>query len=1152
MVGARAEIKAHAAARQQGAADPKVSAWVSANAGSGKTRVLIDRVARLLLEGTEPSRILCITYTKAAAAEMSTRLFQRLGNWSMASNEELTEELAELGVASLPGETLDKARRLFAGALETPGGLKIETIHAFCQRLIQRFPAEAKVPPNFEVIDEREAEGLLVQARAAVFHKVANDPVLAGAVGYALDTLGEHNFGEMLKDGMAKRGIFERFFAEARDNLTAIVRAQVGLGPEEDSDSVEAACHGDAACAESALLKAASALSAGGKRDAPRGSAMREYLVGANRSEHFEKYRAVFFSKEGTPRKTLADAAARDLFPEIDSVLAAESERIEFWDQKLRAARIADLSIACLQILTHIYVRYEQLKATRSALDYDDLIAKSLQLLKDSAYAWVHFKLDGGIDHVLIDEAQDTSPDQWQIVRGLTAEFFTLEAAGDSRARTIFAVGDQKQSIYSFQGADPAGFGKMRNHFETEVSASGRVWAPTELDISFRSVPEILMAVDKIFESEAMRAALTAEASFVRHVAERVGDRGLVELWSALEKPKKDDTKHKDWTAPVDVPNLAPERRLADRVAKQIRDFIDRGALVNSDDGKTLRAMSAGDVLILVRQRGAMFYEMQRALNRERLPVAGSDRMMLHDETAYHDLDALGRFCLSPSDDLALAEVLKGPFIEFSDEDLLQIAPLRKSSLWRALGETRGQQFVRAREWLEHALALARTLRPFEFFDRVLSGRVDQDTNARGRFAARLGRDATDTIGEVLNLALAYERNEPANLQGFLAFMATRADTIKRDMEKPEGRIRVMTVHGAKGLEAPIVFLVDTCSVPAAPKGKWLFGERVGSGAPVPLLRVKKDERDTVTGRLAQEEEEGQRKEYQRQLYVATTRARDRLYIAGVASQRAYTGSWHETVAASLGAMPGIQRIDRGEGEEILRLGGEPTGEMALPAIRVGESAVLRWLKRMPPVEHAPLRRTPSGLLPQEEAGLLAAPPLAASKDPFVRGLATHKLLQLLPDIAANERAQAARRLLATAAYSVLAEQKEEIIAEILSLLSDGKFVRVFGPGSRAEVPIAGVLQNTRGEPLIISGQIDRLLITDQEILIIDFKTNRPPAKAASDVPRAYVYQMAAYAELLKAALPGHKVSAALLYTAVPRLIEVDVEGIDVTQVTGL
>ncbi|HXZ68790.1 MAG TPA: double-strand break repair helicase AddA, partial [Alphaproteobacteria bacterium] len=1112
---------------------------------------LIDRVARLLLAGADPSRILCITYTKAAAAEMSTRLFARLGKWSMAGDATLIDELADLGGPPPAREALDEARRLFARALETPGGLKIETIHAFCQRLMQRFPAEAKVPPEFEVIDEREAEGLLAAARQSVFHHLAGDEALRDAIALALDASGEHNFGEMLKDGIVKRVAIERFFAAADDGegVAAHIRALLGLEAEQSYSNLERAIHAESDRFEDALRGAAAALSQGSDAEQERARAIVTYFESAERAEAFSDYNLAFFYKKGTRLKP----TSRMVRQHADACLTIEREcqRLEDWREKLNAAQIADLSIAALHILKRIFKDYEHLKSARRALDYDDLVAKALELLRNNAYAWVHFKLDGGIDHVLIDEAQDTSPDQWEIVRRLTAEFFALEAQSDERMRTMFAVGDQKQSIYSFQGADPSGFGRMRKHFEIETTRSGRSWAPTELEVSFRSAEEILGAVDKAFDTDEMRGALTAEASLVRHMAERVGERGLVELWPALKKEPKDESKHEDWTRPVDArPEAAPETLLSARVAKHIRAWLDRGTPLAAGAGEAARAIEPGDVLILVRQRGAMFYQMQRALNREGLPVAGSDRMMLHEETAYLDLDALARFCLMPADDLALAEVLKGPFIGLTDEDLLKLAPERKGSLWRALGEAAEVQFVAANRWLDHALDLSRRLRPYEFFESVLSGRVSEGDSARKNFVARLGRDAEDTIGEVLNLALEYERSEPASLQGFLAFMKTRADMIKRDMEKPDGRIRVMTVHGAKGLEAPVVFLIDTCSVPAAPKSKWMFGQGAGLEALVPVLRARKDERDPVTASLARDEEDRQRAEYHRQLYVAMTRARDRLYIAGVASPRAYAGSWHQTLTKTLEAMPGVERIGKGE-ETILRLGEEPQGEAARARPSTTARELPSWAFRMPLSERAPVRRTPSGLLPSEEAGLARMAPLSSGKDPFLRGSAIHKLLQLLPEMARERRAQAAMRLLSSAPYDALRDQHESIVAEVMRLFDDAEFARVFGPDSRAEVPIAGVLSGANGEQIIVSGQIDRLLVTPSEILIVDFKTNRPPAKSREDVPRAYHLQMAAYAQLLKAALPGRTVKAALLYTTIPRLISLDIEGIDVTQVTA-
>jgi len=685
---ARRSIKEAATLRQRRAADPAASAWVSANAGSGKTRVLTDRVARLLLAKADAARILCITYTKSAAAEMSKRLFGVLGAWSMAGDAKLQGALTALG-AELPTERLGEARSLFARALETPGGLKIETIHAFCQRVLQRFPVEGGVSPDFEVIDEGQADTLLAEARAEIFRTLssAENAALAPAIDLLLEGKGEFNFGEILSEGIKNRTKLEEFLNSVGDDeaLAKSVRGALGLEADEDLASIEAACIADPECSYADLRRMGEALKRGTAQEAQNGSKILAFVGANDRAAHLDDYRDIFFTDKGELRKRIANKATLDANPGLDAIIARETQRFEAWQIKRRKAKIADESIAALRILKRIFAHYEELKRSRGALDYDDLVMHTLDLLRRNSNAWVHYKLDGGIDHVLIDEAQDTSPDQWEIVRDLTGEFFALEAEATRRLRSIFAVGDQKQSIYSFQGADPRRFKTMSDHFGAAVSGSGRPWAPTELEISFRSATEVLRAVDAAFDSEAMRVALTAEASTVRHEAERIGEAGLVELWPAEKRIAREEDADRDWTRPVDERlESAPETKLANRIARRIRVWLEEGAPLAAS-GEAARAITPGDILILVRQRGALFYEMLRALNRARLPVAGTDRMVMREEAAFLDLDALGRFCLLPEDDLALAEVLKGPFIGLDDEDLLALAPARRGSLWRAL-----------------------------------------------------------------------------------------------------------------------------------------------------------------------------------------------------------------------------------------------------------------------------------------------------------------------------------------------------------------------------------------------------------------------------------------------------------------------------------
>lgn len=1135
--------------RQREAANAGASAWVSANAGSGKTRVLTDRVADLLLDVADPSRILCLTYTKAAAAEMSTRLFDMLGEWSTLDDAALAKALAATG-KTVDKARLPEARRLFAQALETPGGLKIETIHAFCQRVLQRFPVEADVPPDFSVLDDREAAGLADEAMRAILRGLggAAPDDLAHAFDRILAAKGEFGFRTIIENGIDDRRALEAFLAAhaAPGALEATVRGRLGLAPGETAEIVRGRRHSNSARNDADLKRAAKALAEGSENDARRGLVIEAYIANPIDTA-WAAYCAVFFTKEGDPiKKALATKAVRDGNPGIEQILLNEQERLLRVLDRERAAEVADLTLAALILMRAILSEYKRLKDAHRALDYDDLIAKTLALLNETSAAWVHYKLDGGIDHLLVDEAQDTSPEQWEIVGKLTEEFFALEAQSAPRSRTVFAVGDEKQSIYSFQGADPARFAEMRTEFEALARRAKRDWMTCALEVSFRSAPEILKAVDATFANGPAREALTAAAEEVRHKAAREDVQGLVELWPAAQRQNVEIGQHENWMLPVDAtPPESPEVKLADRIAKLIRHWIEAKAPLTPGG----RAIGCGDVLILVRRRSALFYETIRALNREHLAVAGADRMVLRDEPAFLDLDALGRFCAMPQDDLALAEVLKGPFGEtgnrppaLTDDDLLKLAPERKGSLWRVLRET--PAYAAQRAWLEKRIADARELRPFEFFARALDG----PEGKRLAMLERLGADAGDAIEEFLALALAYEREEAVSLQGFLAFAAARGDEIKRDMDEAAGRIRVMTVHGAKGLEAPIVFLIDTCSEPQMSRDLWMFDE--DEAPPLPLIRLAAKEQDGASESVAAAEKYRQDKEYLRQLYVGMTRAMDRLYIAGVAGKNDMKGGelkpgcWHARIDAALRAL-GAATVATDDGD-VLRYGTEPTGVGESDERSAHRSVLPAWARTPPRAELSPLRRTPSGLLASEESKLPASVP-GGSAEAILRGRLIHKLLEELPKLAASAREAAAHRLMALARYRDLGKSADDIIAETMAVLTAPDFADVFGPESRAEVAIAGAFTAPSGRRILVSGQIDRLLVSGSRILILDYKTNR---ELPQPIPPAYLAQMAAYRRLLAEIFPGRAIETALLFTSVPRLVALKASDLELTLFT--
>jgi ATP-dependent helicase/nuclease subunit A len=442
------------------ASDPRRSAWVSANAGAGKTYTLANRVTRLLLDRAKPERILCLTYTKAAAAEMQGRLFDQLGTWAMLDDTTLAEKIVGIGADAPDADGLREARRLFAQALETPGGLKIQTIHSFCQYLLARFPLEAGVPPGFRVLDDQTARDLMGEARARILERAGQgEKILADAAAHLVTQTSESRLHAVLDAALGgDRRKLERFLDTLPDidgAMTTAIRGAHGAAADETPDNIAASFCAEAGAEGSRCREIVAWLVAGKKSDAERG----QLLARALEEKSFDLFREAFLTGKGELYKSLATKSLADAEPAVAQALLDMAQRFLAAEERWRAAHAASLAEAVLTLAAAARGEYARAKRARAALDYDDLIAQTLALLdKREAAAWVLYKLDGGLDHVLIDEAQDTSPEQWAIVRRLTEEFFAGEDWRARGPRTVFAVGDEKQSIFSFQGADPLEF----------------------------------------------------------------------------------------------------------------------------------------------------------------------------------------------------------------------------------------------------------------------------------------------------------------------------------------------------------------------------------------------------------------------------------------------------------------------------------------------------------------------------------------------------------------------------------------------------------------------------------------------------------------------------------------------------------------------
>jgi ATP-dependent helicase/nuclease subunit A len=1105
------------------ASDPEISAWVAANAGAGKTYTLANRVARLLLADAKPGRILCLTFTKAAAAEMQERLFRQLGEWAMLPDEELRSRIGGIG-GDAHGD-LKKARRLFAGALETPGGLKILTLHAFCQVVLSRFPIEARIPPAFEVLDDQSAREMIGEARQHVLERAGSgDARLAAAAAHLVTETSEATLSRILDAALAgDRRKLDRFFAELTD-LSVATRMAHGLEPGENASGIAANFCAELRKEKTLLTTLPGWLAGGTDTDGKNGEGWQRYLETDFSAAGFPLLRQLLLTKDGEPRKRLATKKLGDARPDLMNLLTELQDRFCQVADRQRSARAADLAEAALTLVEAMRRDYADAKRLRGVLDYDDLVVETRNLLRDrSAAQWVLYKLDGGIDHVLIDEAQDTSPEQWEIVQALTAEFFAgagrerprpANAGQKEQVRTVFAVGDEKQSIFSFQGADPSQFEINRRYFAQVAEGAGQTLLSTPLITSRRSAPEILDFVDTVFAPDAARDGLTFSGGEIKHQAHRETARGGIEFWPALKPEPREEV---DPYLPVDATQAdSPVARLARLVADHIAGWLKRGARL--PDKQT--PIQPRDIMILLPRREPFGSEVIRQLKLRGVPVAGADRVRLTEQIAAMDLIALGRFVLQREDDLTLAALLRSPLCGISEEALFALAHGRTGDLWRALVARQDERaFASAHAFLSAMLARADYAPPFEFYSHALT-----TLGGKEKLLARLGPESTDAIEEFLSLTLTHERSHSPSLEGFLDWVERGGTEIKRDMDRGRNEVRVMTVHGAKGLEADIVILPDTTSLPEPPskKGHLLYAD---GGVLFPLPDAEAP--DIVKRAKAAAEVEAL-KEHRRLLYVALTRARDRLYVCGFETLKGVKeGSWYSLAQAAAQSM-GVP-VTRGDGD-ILTVGtlDEETGDVIAAA--EAQVALPHWVLQPAPREPA----IPNPIRPSEITGAFPATrsPLGDGAQRFLRGNVVHALLARLPEIAPSERRE---RALAYAARKGIGDP-QALVTETLAVLDDPQFAGAFGPGSQAEAAIRAERPDL-GLNAPIDGRLDRLSVTDTEVLILDFKTNRPPPACEGDVPPAYLAQMALYRAAAEAVFPGRRIVCGLLFTDGPRLL---------------
>jgi ATP-dependent helicase/nuclease subunit A len=1113
--------------------DPQVHAAVSASAGSGKTQVLTARVLRLLIQGARPQSLLCLTFTKAASAEMANRIGSQLAAWVRMKNSEVASDLLSLGESNDP-DTIRKARRLFARVLDCPGGLRIQTIHAFAQSLLAAFPEEADIAPGFQPVEGRAEQELVRRTLADLAARAEGqkDEQLTADIRSLSLRLGEAGAVDYLKACSSRHEALEKF--GPRENIEPQVRRMMSLPDGSIDEYLAAACADDRFDCD--LLRAI----AGANRDwgTKTGSAVVEKVESwlamkpSGRAAALADLASIVFTGTGDLRKVKAGQRKSDTAYDdhVEQLARSVAELVAIQT----GARLASQMAAGLRAGQAFASAYTHAKRSAGVADFDDLIEWTRRLLaKPGMGDWVRYKLDRQIDHILVDEAQDTNAAQWEIIDLLVEEFFSGSSETDQRWRTLFTVGDFKQAIYGFQGTDPEQFENARAKYRSlaqalrdsqdpiESEGLAREFRERSIDVSFRSAQPILDVVDAVFR-EVGHEKIGLREPPPPHVAHHTDRPGIVELYKPFEVQQPGEGSDEGEERWIEL----RDRLYAEELASRIARLIDQAPQL----GSTGRALTPGDILVLVRSRGELASLMVARLFARGVPVAGVDRLHLHDPLAVQDLLAAVRFAVQPGDDLSLASLLVSPLIGWDQDQLRELAYGRTGTLWRRLRDRagEGEPFSSAHDSLAELLGIADFTTPSRFLETILSGRIQ----GRRKLYGRLGMESRDAIDELMNSAIEFEANEIGSLDRFLAWFSLGDVDVQRDPGAPANEVRVMTVHGAKGLQSPVVILADSTADPARlGRTPLVLDYDIEGFGKTPLLRPRKEERLPPFAEMIAEEERRNLQEHWRLLYVALTRAADRLIVAGVAPKEKTDGSdprppncWHRKVEEALVAL-GAAWVETPAGGKLVH-GTQPASKKH-PAKRAeaGRVEIPAWATASAPPEARPPRPlAPSALAEDRER---APPPSPELRAAALRGTMIHSLLERLPAVEPGERQTAALRWLEHSAGIGEALDREEIARAVCDLIADTRFSALFGPGSLAEAPIAATLPDGR----VIAGTVDRLLIEKDRVLVVDYKTGRAPA-SAEDIPASHRLQMDAYAQALGVIFPDRAVEAALVYTS--------------------
>jgi len=1138
---------------QYASSNPQNSAWVSANAGSGKTHVLTQRVIRLMLEGNPPDKILCLTFTKAAAANMKNRVFKTLSNWTMMEDAALDKEIENTNNTAVTASLRNRARQLFALALDTPGGLKIQTIHAFCVSLLHQFPLEANVPGHFEEIQEIEQANMLAEARARALNSADSEATkhYEALIPHATDSAIEKALHAIIKMRQDFLNWTKGDVELALEPLYEKLRVTKNTTPEKIKQDAILDILTDGKRISNICALAATSNK---QTDTKLAAALQMLIETKNIEQAFEAVRSAVLTKTNSPKseKKIATKFVKDDIPDTIEVLFEIADKIMIALENMAALQLLYNSFHLFKIGEIILNLYDTMKHQRGLIDYDDQIDKCATLLARSEIKdWIRYRLDKGIDHMLVDEAQDTSPKQWEIINAITDDFYSGETASNSK-RTIFVVGDEKQSIYSFQGAEPSEFDRQRKNLKKRA---GNQFNAGSLDLSFRSTQDVLRAVDEVFNVPENLKGLTQSGEKPIHDAVRQQDPGEVQIWPLYVKQTNETTK--SWSDPIDKLTAEdPAVLLAKHISQSIEKCV----------GTTLpgmeRPLKFADIMVLVRKRDPRFLTaFTRNMKDKGLAIAGADRLTLTNHIAVEDLVALGRVALLPQDDLSLASVLKGVFFNLDDDMLFELAHGREAlSLYEQIikisaDETHSKCAIATQivEQLQVIFRVGQRASVFDFYAYLL-GKL----GGRKKILARLGLEAEDILDAFLDEALAFTNDRNGGLETFITELTDAEPEIKRELELERDEVQVITVHSSKGLEARVVFLVDHCGTAWTEKHRpeilEVKNEPYTDGY---LWLGSKEQHVTLTRESTALIEEAAEAEYRRLLYVGMTRAADRLIVCGYSTKEDHKHPyWHKMVGDGLADTSSEIKNEQGETvalKWVLEDRPAITAKNNNPehTQSIATTTPPEWLFK-PAKSDPPLPRplTPSGAYALIDRDSLTRETLKFNNQPEVnsiaiqKGNATHKLFEVLPDILPENRLSLAQDYINKTCPALTKQQQADILKSVFNVFDDERFKHLFEGEAQAEVSLAGRL-DIKSASMLVTGQIDRLIVSKESVTILDYKTNRQVPKTPNDAPDEYIAQLALYRELVSRIYKSKQVISALLWTQTPELMVIPDETLD-------